>query len=114
MDPSHETHFFLGTNALGGFCFLQESLADPLSDETLYLLKGGPVSVKSLFLETAADELAAAGYSIGYMHSVFDPDLLDAIHIPALKTAFVDGTAPHGVCLPVHKCGTFIGKRRHH
>ena len=102
MDSNHETHFFLGTNALGGFCFLQKCLANPVSDETLYLLKCGPVSVKSLFLETVAEELTAGGYSVDYMHNVFDPDLLDAIHIPELKTAFVDATAPHGVCLQVH------------
>ena len=35
------------------------------------------------------------GLSVEYIQCSGDPDSLDAVLIPAIKTALVDGTAPH-------------------
>ena len=36
------------------------------------------------------------GLSVEYIQCSGDPDSLDAVVFPALNTAIVDGTAPHG------------------
>ena len=53
----------------------------------LIVLGGGP-----------AGYLAAerAGHDVEYILCSGDPDSLDAVVFPALNTAIVDGTAPHG------------------
>ncbi|MCL2828406.1 MAG: hypothetical protein FWD99_06675 [Oscillospiraceae bacterium] len=90
-----ETHFFLGANAPAGFTSLYAALIDPYTDDTLYIIKGGPGCGKSSFMAQIAQGMAQARLDVEYIHCTADPDSLDAIYIPALKTAYVDGTAPH-------------------
>ncbi|MCL2367474.1 MAG: hypothetical protein FWC72_00615 [Oscillospiraceae bacterium] len=89
------THFFLGANAPTGFYSLYDQLVDPHTDEALYILKGGPGSGKSSFLKTITKGLQDAGLAVEQIHCTAEPDSLDAIYIPALKTAYADGTSPH-------------------
>jgi len=89
------THFFLGANAPSGFYSLYDQLADPHTDDTLFIVKGGSGCGKSSFMKTIAKGLAETGLDVEQIHCSADPESLDAIYIPALKTAYVDGTAPH-------------------
>jgi len=95
MHTPKEIHFFLGANAPAGFFSLYDQLVDPHTDETLYILKGGPGCGKSSFMKTIAKGLSDAGLTVEQIHCSADPDALDAIYIPALGMAYVDGTAPH-------------------
>ena len=94
MYTPKDTHFFLSANAPTGFYSLFDQLVDPYTDNALYILKGGPGSGKSTFLNIIAEGLSEAGLSVEYIHCSADPNSLDAIYIPALKIACADGTAP--------------------
>ena len=43
-----------------------------------------------------AQAMEEKGASVEYIACSGDPDSLDAVVFPALNTAIVDGTAPHG------------------
>ena len=95
MDPCYERHYFLGANSPQGFYSLYENFIDPVSDTALYILKGGPGCGKSSFMKKIAEAMTAAGYNTEQIHCSADPESLDGVYIPALKTAYVDGTSPH-------------------
>ena len=96
MYTPKETRFFLGANSATGFYSLYDNLIDPHTEDTLYILKGGPGCGKSSFMRHIAQGAISAGLDVEYIHCTADPDSLDAIYIPARKIAYVDGTAPHG------------------
>lgn len=88
------THFFLGANSAEGFYGLYEQLLDAKLYDLL-ILKGGPGCGKSTFMHRAAAALEARGAQSVYIHCSGDPNSLDAVFFPAIRTAIVDGTAPH-------------------
>ena len=45
---------------------------------------------------TEWERMEQAGLETEYILCSGDPDSLDGVHIPRLRTAIVDGTAPHG------------------
>lgn len=92
---TQQTHYFLGANSPQGFYSLYDELMDLKTGDTVYILKGGPGCGKSSFMKKIADEMIQNGLEVEYIECTGDPDSLDAIVIPALKTAYVDGTAPH-------------------
>ena len=89
-----ETRFFLGTNGPKGFCSLYDELTEA-EGLRLYILKGGPGCGKSSFMRRIADEAKSRGYDTELIRCSGDPDSMDALVIPALSSAFLDGTAPH-------------------
>jgi len=95
MQTQQDIRFFLGANSPAGFYSLYDELVDPYTDERLYIIKGGAGCGKSSFMRTIAEGLIGAGLRVEYIHCSADPEALDAIYIPALKTAYADGTAPH-------------------
>jgi predicted AAA+ superfamily ATPase len=90
------THYFLGSNSPTGFRSLYPQFMDAENDNILYILKGGPGCGKSTFMKQIAQTMIDAGYAVEFIHCSGDPDSLDGVLIPALKIAYVDGTAPHG------------------
>ena len=90
-----EAKYFLGANTPAGFYSLYDELIDPKTDDTLYILKGGPGCGKSSFMKKIGTALEEKGIKVEGIFCSADPDSLDGIYIPALKTAYVDGTAPH-------------------
>ncbi|MDD4715943.1 MAG: hypothetical protein PHT34_05310 [Oscillospiraceae bacterium] len=88
-------HFYLGANTPAGFYSLYDQLIAPASAEAIFILKGGPGCGKSSLMRRAAEDISARGEMVEYIHCSGDPDSLDAVFFPRLKTAIVDGTAPH-------------------
>ena len=89
--------YFLGGNTPTGFYSLYHQLSDPARMRALYIIKGGPGSGKSTLMRRVERHAQAAGLETQQVLCSGDPDSLDAVIIPALGAALVDGTAPHVV-----------------
>ena len=89
-----QTHFFLGANSAEGFYGLYDQLLDAKLYD-LIILKGTPGCGKSTFMRRVAAALEERGLETVYIHCSGDPDSLDGVIAPAIRTAIVDGTAPH-------------------
>ncbi|HZK35260.1 MAG TPA: PRK06851 family protein [Bacillota bacterium] len=61
----------------------------------VYIIKGGPGTGKSTFMKSIGDQIIQLGYDLEYHHCSSAPDSLDALVIPDLRVAMLDGTAPH-------------------
>lgn len=89
--------YFLGANSPTGFYSLYDQLIDPATAEDIFILKGGAGCGKSSLMRRVGKAMEDKGLPVEYILCSGDPDSLDAVVIPALKTAIVDGTAPHVV-----------------
>lgn len=87
--------YFLGANSAKGFVSLYQSFVRSSSGDFLYVIKGGPGCGKSSFMRKIGTAAMAAGLDVEYALCSGDPRSVDGVYIPALKTAYVDGTAPH-------------------
>ena len=86
--------YFLGANSKDGFSSLYSGFpANP--EDFLHIIKGGPGTGKSGFMRKIGKAAEARGYDVQYVLCSGDPDSLDGVYIPALHSAWVDGTAPH-------------------
>ncbi len=92
---THTTHFFLGANSGQGFQNLFNRFCDREDLYDLVVLKGGPGAGKSTMMRTIGKAMEERGEQVEYLYCSGDPDSLDGIHIPRIRTAVVDGTAPH-------------------
>lgn len=63
--------------------------------ERFYLLSGDPGCGKSYLLEQIRQTVNRAGHDTEVYRCGFDPDRIDAVVVPILKTAFVKMTYPH-------------------
>lgn len=97
MAVSSRIQYFLGSNSVSGFHSLYDQLLPPGQARAVYILKGGPGCGKSTLMRRVADEMARAGIAQEYILCSGDPDSLDALVLPQLRVALVDGTAPHVV-----------------
>lgn len=95
MPDNTVTRFFLGANSALGFYSLYDDFAKPQDGVFLHVLKGGPGCGKSSFMKRIGKAAEGAGLDVEYIHCSGDPDSLDGVYIPALRTAYADGTAPH-------------------
>ncbi len=98
--------YFLGGNTPSGFYSLYHQLSDPERFRALYIIKSGPGSGKSTLMRRVERHAQAAGLETEEVLCSGDPDSLDAVMIPALGAAVVDGTAPQGVVPKGHFWGT--------
>lgn len=62
-----------------------------------YIIKGGPGAGKSTFMSGIGEYMLELGFDVNEYPCPTDPDSLDAISIPELGIALMDGTAPHVV-----------------
>ena len=97
MQADNKVRFFLGSNSSQGFYSLYDQLIDPKQANAIYILKGGPGCGKSTLMRRVAARAEEMGEQVEYIHCSGDPDSLDGIVLPSVKTAIVDGTAPHVV-----------------
>ena len=95
MAVTPQVRFYLGANSPTGFYSLYDQLLSPAQAEDYFLLKGGPGCGKSTLMRRVAQAMEERGLEVEYIQCSGDPDSLDAIHIPALRAAIVDATAPH-------------------
>ena len=94
---SSTTHFFLGANSGRGFQNLFDRFCTPEDHYDLLVLKGGPGAGKSTMMRRIGQSMEEHGEAVEYLYCSGDPMSLDGVHIPRIKTAIVDGTAPHVV-----------------
>ncbi|GMB10499.1 MAG: hypothetical protein NkDv07_0312 [Candidatus Improbicoccus devescovinae] len=87
--------FFLGSSSPKGFYSKFESLIDPEDNWYCRILKGSPGCGKSHLLKRIADAGVKNNVFTEYIYCSADPDSLDAVIFPELKSCIVDGTAPH-------------------
>lgn len=89
------TRYFLGANSGQGFQNLFSRFCEPNNFHDLLVLKGGPGSGKSTMMKKIGAAMEAKGEQVEYLHCSGDPDSLDGVHIPRIRTAVIDGTSPH-------------------
>jgi len=85
---------FLGANSREGFASLYSAFpGEP--GAFLHIIKGGPGTGKSSFMRCIGQAAEAHSLDAVYVLCSGDPQSLDGVYIPALRRAWVDGTAPH-------------------
>ena len=97
--------YFLGANSPTGFYSLYDHLLPPEQARAIYILKGGPGCGKSTLMRRVGAWAEEAGLKTEYILCSGDPDSLDAVILPAVGAAIVDGTAPQGVVPQGHNGG---------
>ena len=90
-------HVFPGSNTPNGFYSFFNYILPQKEARQLYIIKGGPGSGKSSFMKRLGVYATEQGLDVEFFHCSSDPGSLDALVIPNLKVAFLDGTAPHVV-----------------
>lgn len=95
MNETGSISYYLGGNTADGFYSLYDSFVDLDGGDFLWVIKGGAGCGKSGFMRMIASAAERKGLAVEYVLCSGDPDSLDGIYIPALKTAYMDGTAPH-------------------
>lgn len=86
--------FFPGGNTCLGFYSFYDNIIEP-DAKRIFIIKGGPGVGKSTFMRHIGEELRDLGYDLEFHWCASDNKSLDAVVIPALCIALVDGTAPH-------------------
>ena len=97
MNALPHIQYFLGANSPSGFYSLYPELIAPETARAIYILKGGPGCGKSTLMRQVARRMEEAGLETEYILCSGDPESLDALLLPQLGVALVDGTAPHVV-----------------
>lgn len=88
-------HFFLGANSGQGFQNLFSKFCEEEQHYDMLVLKGGPGAGKSTMMRKIGEAMEAKGEAVEYFYCSGDPESLDGVHIPRIKTAVLDGTSPH-------------------
>ncbi|MBE6781203.1 MAG: hypothetical protein E7540_00540 [Ruminococcaceae bacterium] len=89
--------FFLASNSAQGFISEFKNCYEPKDDWYAYIIKGGPGTGKSSFMRKLVKKAEEKGLEVLKIYCASDPSSLDGVLIPKLKTAVLDGTAPHTV-----------------
>lgn len=95
MTKGNIRHMFPGGNTPRGFYSYYDYILPQKSAERILILKGGPGVGKSTFMKKIGFEMHKTGYDVEFMHCSSDPNSLDGVVIPKIKTAIIDGTKPH-------------------
>lgn len=90
-------HVFPGSNTPNGFHSFFNYILPQKEANQLYIIKGGPGTGKSSFMKRMGIYATEQGLDVEFFHCSSDPQSLDALAIPSLKVAFLDGTSPHVV-----------------
>lgn len=87
--------YFMGSNTPIGFISKFSQLVDPRMVDTAYVLKAGPGTGKSSLMHRFADFFEEKGYEVHRIYCSSDTQSLDAVFVPKLSVAILDGTPPH-------------------
>lgn len=85
---------FPGGNTSKGFYSFYDYIIG-LDANRFFVLKGGPGVGKSSMMKKVGNALVDMGYDVEFHHCSSDQNSIDAIVVPKLNVAMVDGTAPH-------------------
>lgn len=86
-------NYYAGSNSARGFVSYFEDNIHGI--DNLYILKDGSEKDKSLLMKKMGINWFIKGYDIEYIHCPFDENEVEAVIIPALSTAVVDGDSKH-------------------
>lgn len=92
-----DRHMFPGGNTPAGFFSYYPYILPQDQANHIFCVKGGPGVGKSTFMKKIGEAMGETGRPVEYMHCSSDPGSLDGLVIPGLRTALIDGTAPHVV-----------------
>lgn len=92
-----EKHLFAGVNSPLGFYSAFDSIMEEVPGGRKIYIKGGPGMGKSSLMKKVVSRAAEEGLVCEVFHCSSDPSSVDGVHIPELKTAIVDATAPHNL-----------------
>ena len=87
---------FAASNSGKGFCSYYKEIFGEKNIFRRYLIKGGPGTGKSSFMQKVAERVKAEGYPVEYYRCSSDYTSLDAIVIDS-GIALIDATSPHAV-----------------
>ena len=97
-EKPRERHLFASAITPAGLVNFYPSILQGV--DRYYLLTGDPGSGKSTLLRKIYETVTDVGHDVQAYHCAFDPDRLDAVVVPALKTAFIKMTYPHTFSIP--------------
>ncbi|MBR3289686.1 MAG: hypothetical protein IKI63_02785 [Clostridia bacterium] len=92
---SSERTFFMGANTPGGFVGDPAALYDGADGWRAFLIKSGPGTGKSSLMRRVAQRMTEAGHTPDVLICSSDPDSLDGVWMPDIRTCVIDATAPH-------------------
>ncbi len=98
-----DKHMFAGVNTPRGFFSRFDQIMPESADGRKIFIKGGPGMGKSTLMKKIMQRAKEEGLWCEVFHCASDPSSIDGVHIPALKTAVLDATAPHN-CDPMYPC----------
>ena len=87
-------NLFPGGNTGYGFFSFYDNVIEP-DAKRIFVIKGGPGVGKSSLMRQIAQTMLDQGFDVEYHYCSSDNNSLDAIVIPAVRIAMIDGTAPH-------------------
>ena len=87
---------FPGGNTAYGFHSFYDHIIEPDANR-IFVIKGGPGVGKSTFMRKIGETMLEQGFDCEYHCCSSDNGSLDGLVIPAIRVAFLDGTAPHVV-----------------
>lgn len=88
---------FPGGNTYMGFYSFYDYIMDKEEATRIFIVKGGPGVGKSTFMKRIGENMMERGYDVEFHWCSSDNSSLDALVIPEIKVALIDGTAPHVV-----------------
>ena len=89
--------YFLAANSCEGFISYFANCYDHNDGWKAYIIKGGPGTGKSSFMKYILKRGMDKGIKAELFPCSSDPDSLDAVIFPDIRTVIMDGTAPHTV-----------------
>lgn len=95
MLEKNHLQFFASKNTVDGFKSDFEAIFAPPKFNQIYILKGGPGTGKSNFMNSVALAAEKKGFSVERFLCSSDPKSLDGVLIPEKSLAILDGTSPH-------------------
>ncbi len=92
-----ENSYFIGANSESGFILAENDSLCEEGHDRVFIIKGGPGTGKSTFMNKAAEEGKKEGYNVEYFYCSSDPDSLDAVVVSKndYSILIIDGTNPH-------------------
>lgn len=95
MRQGRAKYLFPGNNTARGF--ISHYRDGILGMEQVFIIKGGPGVGKSTLMRKIGIAMLERGYDVEFWQCSADNDSLDGVLIPAILTAIIDGTPPHGI-----------------